>query len=77
MKVFQLVDGICYYDATSLHASVAEIPDEIYAPELQFIDAPDEVQEGWIYADGVFSEPIIETDERNEALALLGVDTNG
>ena len=57
MKVFQIVSGFCYYDATHLHSSVASIPEGIYPPNLEFIDAPDYVREGWGY-DGVnFIEP--------------------
>ena len=58
MKVFQIVGGFCYYDASALYDSVASIPDGTYPPNIKFADAPDYVREGWGY-DGVnFIEPI-------------------
>lgn len=62
MKVFQIVDGRCHYDATKLHASLADIPAGIYPPALVFAEAPDYVREGWGYdpaqeGDARFTQP--------------------
>ena len=62
MKLFQIVDGLCHYDATSLHASLADIPAGRYPPTLEFVEAPDYVQENWLFdatkeGDERFSEP--------------------
>ena len=56
-KVFQVVDGFCYYDASALHDSVASVPDGLYPSSLILVDAPDYVREGWGYLDGEFVEP--------------------
>lgn len=62
MKVFQIVNGFCYYDASRLHESVASIPEGLYPPNLLLVDAPDYVREGWGYdatqeGDDRFIEP--------------------
>lgn len=56
-KVFQVVDGFCYYDASALHDSVASVPDGLYPSSLILVDAPDYVREGWGYDGENFIEP--------------------
>lgn len=48
MKVFQIVKGFCYYDATKLYRNAAEAAKH-YTPDDLFVDAPDYVFEGWGY----------------------------
>ena len=48
MKVFQIVSGFCYYDATGLYANAAEAAKH-YSPDTLWVDAPDHVFEGWGY----------------------------
>ena len=61
MKVFQVFQGICYWDATILHPTV-ESTKELYAPDIVFVEAPDYVREHWGYdetaeGDARFIEP--------------------
>lgn len=48
MKLFQIVDGFCYWDATQ---SVQSLSNTIgrYPPDVLFVEAPDYVFEGWGY----------------------------
>ena len=46
MKIFQILDGICYYDATPVHATLADTIGK-YPPDVLFVEAPDYVFEGW------------------------------
>lgn len=46
MKVFQIVDGVCYYDATRLYPDAKEAAKH-YARNTLWVDAPDYVFEGW------------------------------
>lgn len=46
MKVFQILNDQCWWDASSLYASAEEAATH-YAPDIVFADAPDDVQEGW------------------------------
>ena len=48
MKLFQVVDNICHYDMTHLYSSLEEAKSK-YPPELQIVEAPDFVFEGWGY----------------------------
>lgn len=57
-RVFQVVRGICHYDATRIYPDVASVPDGIYSADVIFIDAPDYVREGWGYDGENFIEPI-------------------
>lgn len=50
MKVFQILNGFCHWDATRKHGS-AEVARTFYAPNIIFEDAPDYVFEGWAYDD--------------------------
>ena len=60
-KIFQVLDDICHWDATYLHPTSESI-DGLYAPDIKFVEAPDNVQEGWGYdetaeGDARFIEP--------------------
>lgn len=46
MKIFQILDGICYYDATQIHATLDDTIGK-YPPDVVFTEAPDYVFEGW------------------------------
>lgn len=50
MKVFQILDGFCHWDATLAHGT-AEEARKLFAPDIIFEDAPDYVFEGWGYDD--------------------------
>ena len=61
MKVFQIVDGICRYDATALYPNAAEAAKH-YSPDTVWVDAPDHVFEGWGYhetqeGNRIFTKP--------------------
>ena len=48
MKVFQIVGGFCYYDASCLYPNAAEAAKH-YSPDTVWADAPDYVFESWGY----------------------------
>ena len=48
MKIFQIVDNFCYYDATAVHPTLADTEGK-YPPDILFVEAPDKVFEGWGY----------------------------
>ena len=48
MKIFQILDGICYYDATPIHPTLDSTVGK-YPPTVQFVEAPDYVFENWGY----------------------------
>jgi len=48
MKVFQIIDGFCHWDATEVLGK-AENADALFPEDLVFVDAPDFVSEGWGY----------------------------
>ena len=56
MKIFQIIDGFCHWDATrkfpSLDATKGRFPADVL-----FVEAPDEVREGWGYKEGEFIQP--------------------
>lgn len=56
MKIFQILDGICHWDATPKHPTL-ESTKGLYAPDIKFVEAPDNVFEGWGYVDGEFIQP--------------------
>lgn len=56
MKIFQILNDFCYWDATSLHPTLESTVGR-YAPDIIFIEAPDFVFEGWGYMDGEFIKP--------------------
>ena len=62
MKVFQIVSGFCYYDATSLYVNADEAVKH-YSPDTVWVDAPDYVFESWGYdgskeGDERFIQPV-------------------
>lgn len=62
MKVFQILNGFCHWDASNLYTS-AEMAAEYYAPDIVFVDAPNYVFEGWAFdeskeSDDRFLKPI-------------------
>ena len=61
-KVFQILNGFCYYDATKLYSN-AEEARQYYSPDTVFVDAPDYVFESWGFdetkeGDERFIQPI-------------------
>lgn len=56
MKVFQILNGICYHYHPE-YTSAAQAR-QYFVPEFLFVDAPDYVFEGWGYLDGKFVKPI-------------------
>lgn len=56
MKVFQVIGGICYWDATSQFPT-KESTIGFFPPEDLFVEAPDTVFTGWGYVDGKFLKP--------------------
>lgn len=48
MKIFQILDGICYYDATAVHPTLESTVGK-YPPDVIFVEAPDYVFENWGY----------------------------
>lgn len=58
MKVFQILNGICHWEATSVHPTVESTIGR-YSPETLFVEAPDFVFEGWgyDYDTGEFVQP--------------------
>lgn len=62
MKVFQVLNGFCYWDATSRHPSLNDIQPNQYHPSIQFVEAPDYVFESWGFdetqqGDARFTQP--------------------
>lgn len=56
MKVFQIENDICYWEATKQFPTV-ESTIGFFPPDVKFIEAPDTVFEGWGYLDGEFIKP--------------------
>lgn len=48
MKIMQILNGICHWDATSIHPTLADTVGR-YAPDIVFVEAPDYVFIGWGY----------------------------
>ena len=46
MKIFQILNDICHWDATIAHPTL-ESTEGKYAPDIVFVEAPDFVFEGW------------------------------
>ena len=54
MRIFQIVNGFCHWDATNKLKSL-ERAHKLFAPNIVFVEAPDYVHEGWGFdpnADG-------------------------
>lgn len=56
MKVFQIINWKCHWDATAQFPTV-ESTVGFFPPDDLFVEAPDYVQEGWGYINGEFVEP--------------------
>ena len=56
MKIFQILNNFCHWDATRLHPTIESTAGK-YAPDIVFVAAPDYVFEGWGYVDGEFIKP--------------------
>ena len=54
MKVFQILNGVCHWQTP--YRSAGETAG-LYPEDVLFIEAPDEVFEGWGYLDGAFLRP--------------------
>lgn len=54
MKIFQIVNDICHWQTP--YKSVEEAEGR-YPPDILFVEAPDNVFEGWGYLDGAFIKP--------------------
>lgn len=48
MKIFQILNNVCYYDITSLCPTLADTVGK-YPPAVKFVETPDYVFEGWGY----------------------------
>lgn len=48
MKIFQILNGRCHWDATSVVKTLKEAS-ERFASTCFFVEAPSYVQEGWLY----------------------------
>lgn len=48
MKIFQILNGFCHYDATPVHPTLEDTVGK-YASDIVFVEAPDYVFEGWGY----------------------------
>lgn len=62
MKIFQISNGFCYWDASRVVSSLEEASQR-FAPDIEFVEAPDYVREGWGYdvladGDARFVKPI-------------------
>ena len=56
MKVMQVINGICHWDASSVYKTAASTK-HLFPTDVLFVDAPDYVFEGWGYLDGEFVKP--------------------
>lgn len=62
MKIFQILGEVCHWDASNIVSSLAEAA-ERFAPDIVFVEAPDNVREGWGFdataeGDARFIRPI-------------------
>ena len=46
MKIFQVLNGFCHWDATPFVPSLEKAA-KMYAPDIKFVEAPNYVFEGW------------------------------
>ena len=58
MKIFQIVGGICHLDVTRQFPTLDATKGR-FAPNILFVEAPDNVHEGWGYINGEFIHPEI------------------
>ncbi len=52
MKIFQILGGFCHWDASNVVSSLDEAA-ERFAPDIVFVEAPDNVREGWGFDDSL------------------------
>lgn len=57
MKIFQILNNMCHWDATRMHPTLESTVGK-YAPNIVFVEAPDYVFESWGYDESA------EGDER-------------
>ena len=62
MKIFQIFDGFLHWDASNTVKRI-ENAAEMFAPDMEFVEAPDYVFEGWGYdpaqeGDARFLRPV-------------------
>lgn len=50
MKIFQVLNNVCHWDATAVHPNIESTRGR-YAPNIHFVEAPDYVFGGWGYDD--------------------------
>lgn len=48
MKIFQILNNFCHWDATNKHPTIESVQGR-YSSEIVFVEAPDFVFEGWGY----------------------------
>lgn len=48
MRIFQIVDGFCWWDATDTVRTLKQA-EAMFPPDVLFVEAPDNVREGWAY----------------------------
>lgn len=48
MKIMQILNGWCHWDATPQFSTLQDVEGR-FAPDIQFVEAPDYVFEGWGY----------------------------
>lgn len=51
MKIFQVMNGFCHWDATRKHPTLKST-ENLYAPDIVFVEAPDYVFESWGFDPG-------------------------
>ena len=56
MKIFQIENGFCHWDATAKFPTL-DATNGRFPPDVLFVEAPDHVREGWGYLDGEFIQP--------------------
>lgn len=56
MKIFQVEAGICHWDATNQFPTLQDTVG-FFPPDVLFVEAPDNVFEGWGYLNGKFIQP--------------------
>lgn len=56
MKIMQIRENLCYWDATAQFPSLNDTYGK-FSDEILFVEAPDFVFEGWGYIDGNFIKP--------------------
>lgn len=86
MKIFQILNGFCHWDATPKHPTL-ESTQGRYAPDIVFVETPDNVHEGWGYdetqeGDERFIRPALPepsqwTDENGELRQWMYDDETG